>query len=311
LIRFLRQSALAIVLLLAASASTAQELDVFEISDFMDPRIRGAEFDKAGNRALEPGSDFRIWRAAMGGVMNYDWRTRPSDTDLKFLHVVGSYYSGLYQGNVKLTALQGSASTTMPRYRLTTQLARYRLTKIHDPLTKSIEKDSGRVLITTSFEQSSICGSSNNRSAARRACDTHTDYEIGAQLDTSVQLPRDRSVTGSVIMAFRNTAEDGPVFRGTYVNRLIDKSFDRYRVGTAFDVSVERASSSWKMGAVRVGVSYAIDIGGGMAANVAWTPTFVITEPGRRLHHELAFFVDRTIYSRIIPHPPTATHKTR
>jgi len=292
--RCLNRAALVIGLALAASAAAAQELDIFELSDFMDPRLRGAAFDKSGFAAIEHGSDFKIVRAVAGGVKNYDWRTRPSGRDVSFLHIVASHYSGLMQGNVKVTALGTPGDATLPRYRLTTQIARYMLSSVLDPNSKAAERYAGRFLATTSAEQT--------RSCHQNVCASHTDYEIGAQIDTSIPLRHGRSASGSLIAAFRNTAEEGRLFRATFVSRLADRSFKRVRVGAAFDVSAERASSLWKMGAVRLGMSYAYDIAAGVALNVAWTPSFVLPEPRRRLHNEVAFFVDRKLYSKIIPH---------
>jgi hypothetical protein len=294
------RAALVIILALAASAAVAQELDIFEINDFMDPRLRGATFDTDGVEIVDHGADFKIWRVVAGEVKNYDWRTRPSDRDLSFVHIVGSHYSGSWQENIKVTSLQTPSDSSLPRYRLTAQLARYMLSSVPNPATNEDENFAGRLLVTTSAEQSHICAKDQQNQSG---CTNHIDYEIDAQIDTTQQLPNGRIGTGSLIVAFRKTALDGSVFRATYVSRLADKSFDRNRLGVAFDLSTERASSSWRMGAARLPVLYSVDVAAAFALNIGWTPSFVLTEPGRRIHNEVALFIDRKVYSKIIRHP--------
>jgi hypothetical protein len=300
----LLRTAVAVLIALAASIAHAQELDIFELSDFMDPRLRGAQFDREGTLAISPGADFNIVRAVGGGVLNYDWRTRPTDTAVNFIHLVASHYSGLMQGNVKLTTMQAENGSSIPQYRISSQLARYMLTDDKNLDTGEIEKVAGRWLLTTALEQSRVCGSAKESRGQARVCHTHLDSEVGAQIDTEFPISRSgEKGTGSFIFAFRNTAEEGRIFRGTLVTRVTDKAFERTRVGIVFDASVERASSAWRFGAVRLGFSYAVDLAAGLAINFGWTPAFVTTEPGHRLHNEVAIFLDRTVFSKIIPRP--------
>jgi hypothetical protein len=308
-IRCTHRVALAIVLILVASAAFAQELDIFEITDFMDPRLRGLEFDNAGRDAIEHGSDFKIVRAVAGAARDYDWRTKPTGRDVQFVHITGSYYSGLMQGSIRLTTLNTPSDSSLPHYRLTTEVARYLLDTVQIPGSRLTQKMAERFLLTTSVEQTNVCKTGNDRGTSEQTqnvCHGHVDYEIGAQYDTSIPLGANRgSATGSLIVAFRISAEQGRIFRATYVGRVVDLGFDRMRVGVAYDVSAERASSSLRWGATRVSLLYAVDLAAGTAVNVAWTPTFILTEPGRRVHNEVALFIDRKLYSKIIPHPPS------
>lgn len=297
-----------------AASAAAQELDVFEITDFMDPRLRGTVFDADGVHAKEQGADFRIIRFDAGGVHNYDWRTEPTDENVHFMHVVGSYYSGLRQVNVKFTTLQTSDRSTLPEFRLEGQVARYELATV---LTAEhlIQKIAGRWAFSTAIERTRLCidsgevGNQTPSGIAHRTCSLHYGGEATAQLDDEFPLPNGRTNAGSLILTVRSTAAEGHVLRATYVSRLADKAYDRLRVGVAFDFSGERARAATHWGAVRLGLSGAVDLFAGVALNAVWTPTYNITERGRRVHNEVALFVDRKLYAKVFPHPPTRTQK--
>ena len=170
---------------LLSAAVGAQELDIFEVSDFVDPRLRGAKFNDEGTAATEPGADYFIIRAVAGGAANYSWRTVPSDANVAFFHVSSSYYRGLNQLNLKLTRVQSASDSSLPHWRATAQLAHYVLARN----TRSAVSDvAGRYLVTTSIEENRLCRGIG-RAVNTERCSRHFDTEIGLQVDSRFILP--------------------------------------------------------------------------------------------------------------------------
>jgi hypothetical protein len=97
---------LAILFVIAASANVhAQELDVYDVNDFVDPRALGAVTGPHG-RLTCPCDSFLVSRLIAGGVSDYMDVFRPTDSDASFLHLATSYYRGPWQLNWKWTQLQ-------------------------------------------------------------------------------------------------------------------------------------------------------------------------------------------------------------
>jgi len=112
----------------------AQELDIFDINDFVDPRELGARAEGRG-RLRCPCDPFFISRAMAGGVTRYVDVLRPTNTDVTFLHLATSYYRGPWQFNWKHTRLNAddfglndaavAVSLVTPENKNTVQAARY------------------------------------------------------------------------------------------------------------------------------------------------------------------------------------------
>ena len=115
----------AALLLLCAAAAVAQEFEIFDPNDFVDPRERGAVFAPTGMRLLSPGAAFSVVRVYGGIVSNYQWRDTPSGADLSFAHVVWNRYRDNWQLNLKLTTYDVQAGAQLPWYRGTVQFGRY------------------------------------------------------------------------------------------------------------------------------------------------------------------------------------------
>lgn len=118
-------------LLLAAFALQAQELDIFDANDFVDPRDLGATITPRGGIAC-PCNRFLVSRLFTGGATNYVDQLRPTDADVLFAHLATSYYTGRWQFNFKFSHLEdltneGSTGTftELPQRKATLQLGRY------------------------------------------------------------------------------------------------------------------------------------------------------------------------------------------
>ncbi len=134
----------AFVLLLGAVSLTAQELTIFDLNDFVDPRSLGAVATSKG-RFICPCSELLVSRVVLGWDQNFVNVTSASPVDVAFAHVAMSYYRGAWQGNAKVSVLRDvsspgdedfviispasnvppSATSAVPRQALALQLARY------------------------------------------------------------------------------------------------------------------------------------------------------------------------------------------
>jgi hypothetical protein len=275
-----------------AAAAQAQEFDTFDDNDFLDPRIRGAEFRSDGRRVRDPGTDFQIMRVATGGISNYTWRSQPTNTNVGFLQLTHSIYRGGYQANFKLTTLQAGSSAALPRYRATTQFARYFLTPIVNRMSKEREQIAGRLLVTASFEE--------NHGRAPGSAAPDYNMEIGAELDAAIPLPRGRSASGSLVWVRRELGEKvGRIQRLTYFYRFADRTyFNRLRMGISAGVGGEK-QAEWHWGAARLGVLSSMDMGRLGTMKLTWTPTVLPASSDRRVYQEIGLFVDRTLMKSV------------
>ena len=147
------RTAIATIILFALSATAgAQELDLFDPTDFIDPRERDGVFREGKIGLSEHGRPFWLVRAYGGRVADYQWRNTSTDADLTFAHVASSFYRGDKQLTVKFTAFRADEEAKIPAYRGTVQLGQYFLTR-RLPLGDATPGDpriSGRLLLTWS-----------------------------------------------------------------------------------------------------------------------------------------------------------------
>jgi hypothetical protein len=274
----------AAVLLFASVAAHAQELDVFDLSDFVDPRLHGAVFDEQG-RIVDPGQTYAVLRTTTGAIANYTWRNLPSDGEIGFLHLAKSTYKGANQRTLKLTAIGSDGSLDLPRIRATAQFGRYHVTPPSPRMVRSgiDEPMAGRWMLSAMVESLRGGGSSY-------------DAEISGSLDVITPLPGKRSTTGSVVFVSRKNDEGGWTHRTAYVYRLVNRTYfdDRVTVGATVAAGAER-TDSWHWATIRLSTRTSIEAGWLGRVNFVWTPTYLPIEQSRRLHHEVGFFIDRTL----------------
>jgi hypothetical protein len=128
----------ALALVIAASlcaGAQAQELDIYDLNDFVDPRMLGAVAAPHGQLNC-PCDPFLVSRLMAGGVANYVDVLRVTDSGASFVHLATSYYRGPWQVNWKSTQLNRedfgseptprfSSSAATPQNKNTFQLGRY------------------------------------------------------------------------------------------------------------------------------------------------------------------------------------------
>jgi hypothetical protein len=301
----MRAPLLTLLFLLTCAAAYAQELDIFDPTDFVDPRERGAIFRPGGFGITDPGAPFSIVRAYTGRVTDYQWRNAPTDADLSFLHLTSSRYWGDHQLNLKLTAFHADQNAQLPSLRGTVQFGRYfgqyfRLRG--DDTNADVEKRriAGRVLFTVSTEKNPFLG---DQSAVRR---DEYNHEFGMEMDVRLPLLHARKIDGSFIWMRRRVDKNAYTDRFSYLYRLHERTRSNGRLHLNMDVGIgaERANG-WHCCVTRAALTARFviplfDTG----VNVSYAPTYSPAgADGRRTHHELAIYLDRTVFAHLADMP--------
>lgn len=292
----------------------AQELDIFELNDFVDPRLRGVEMEDL--KVTSPGTNYQFFRAIFGGIANYTTRTKPTHADVGFVHLAGSLYSGMNQFNVRVTTLQEQGTGSRPLVRITGQFARYSFSSLEDSRDhnkKEIIAD--RYLLTSSVEERDICESTPVNvkpsqtprqptehvtfgGGAGTTCKRHIDSELAVQADSALG-PIGSSDLMMYSLGLRNTFEDGFVYRGTIGMRLLQLGSTQNGFRVAWDHSLENGRGSFHIGATRLAFGYSHRIMKGVTLHGVWQPSYVPRQPGRRVNHEFGVFLDTKLFARI------------
>src|SRR5438552_6345622 len=155
----MRRLIVAVLLLLCSAAALAQEFEIFDPNDFIDPRERGAVFAPTGMSLVAPGNPFSVVRVYGGIVSNYQWRDTPSGADLSFAHLVWNRYRDNWQFNLKMTTYDVQEGAHLPWYRGTIQFARYFAIPTNRALSVGARDEvraAGRILVTGSLEQNPL-----------------------------------------------------------------------------------------------------------------------------------------------------------
>lgn len=288
------------VSVVVVAAAAAQEFDIFDANDFLDPRVRGAVFsNKQCGQVRDSrcgidseGTPFTIGRIYAGRVGDYVWRNKQTKVDLNFIHLTTSVYRRENQFNAKLTLLDGEKDTGLPRYRGTLQYGYYFLTDSPDPEADAKDtsaRAAGRILVSASLEENGF---------ARAGGDTaghDYNYELGAQLDAYVRV-KGRSAIGSLVWVRRYAYDEGIVHRVTYFYRNGDLVKGPFRLSTSLGLGGEKVGE-WHWGALRAVLQVAIDIKPlRTTLNLVYAPSYVPRQSERRTHHEVAVFVDATVF---------------
>lgn len=279
------------ILLFVAVAANAQEFDVFDPNDFIDPRERGAVFKAGGFGTTAPGDEFTLLRAYAGRVSDYQWRNTPTNAELSFLHLTSNVYRGDKQLNLKLTVLDGNTEARVPAYRGRIQFGQYFVTASRKKDgSESDLRMSGRWLVTASAEENTLQARNDSRFL----------YEFGVELDGYVRYRR-ANIVGSVVWMRRKVAENQVIDRLTYVYRFPEGSIRNVRLNTSLGVGGER-STGWHWGATRalLVATYDLDVLHS-SINLAYGPTYVPGDRLRNVYHEVAFYVDSTLLARLKP----------
>ena len=279
-----------LALLFAIACGTAihaQEFDIFDASDFLDPRIRGVELvpDKNGIM-FKDDNRFLLTRVSFGAVSDYYWRIAPTGAEVLVTHVATSYYRGRHQVNVKLTNFNvrnaEEGDPVVPLRRLTVQWGMYWARPDPAPPKRTEPADGtpvilSRYLVSGSMEESQPFGD--------RARDR--SYELGGETDVRLPLA---NVVGTVSYTYRH-AVDGTQQRFAFVYRTGQHSLHRLRIDTSIGYVAQRAER-WRWGNIRPVIHARIPIEKlSTRIHFAYGPTISVIG-GVRVRHEVAAFVD-------------------
>jgi hypothetical protein len=294
-----------------AAAVHAQELDLFDPNDFIDPRERGAVFKDSGFGTSEPGDAFTLTRAYAGRVSDYQWRNTPTNADLSFAHLTTNFYRGDKQLNLKLTVLEGNTEARVPAYRGTIQFGQYFVTSERNAGASKGDSDlrmSGRWLVTLAAEENTLTPQPQLRANAEFGAGASSSdpddptflYEFGFEVDGYLRYRR-AGVVGSIVWMRRKVAENQVIDRLTYVYRLPERPVGNVRLNASLGFGGER-NDGWQWGATRalLVASYDIERLNG-SVNLAYGPTVVPGARHRNVYHELAVYVDSTLLARLKP----------
>jgi len=280
----MRAALLALVILTAAVAA-AQEIDIFDPTDFVDPRARGTVFQKDGLGVEENGMNFALVRVYGGRVFDYQWRNTSTEANPYFVNLTSSFYRGDRQFNLKLTKFSADSATSIPTLRTTFQAGQYFLAS----------NIASRVLATVAVERNPYSSGEIHRERYQ--------YEFGLQTDVEIRFPKPIGsldhIDGSFIWMRRRISEHTYVDRLSYLYRFRERqrSNGRLQLNASLGFGAERANG-WQCCLAR-GVFTAtyivprIHVG----VNAAFAPTFSPAGGGRRSHHEVAIYLDRTVLS--------------
>lgn len=299
----MKRLAAAAVLLLCAAAGRAQEFEIFDPNDFIDPRERGAVFAPTGMSILSPGSPFSIVRVYGGRVTNYQWRDTPTSAEVTFAHVVWNRYRDNRQFNLKLTTYDVERGTRLPWYRGTIQVARY----FALPTDRGMKvgagdsvRAAGRILFTGSLEQNPLRGTSVRSRVV--------DHSFGAELDGFLRTTK-FSTSGSLVWTRRIVDNGSYADRVVYYYRgpQITQLDDRLRFSADLACGGDH-TDRWRWGAVRLIATTSIDLPTAAGkrlgtVNLAYGPSYFPGSPTGRTHRELAIYLDRTIMAHLLPLP--------
>lgn len=132
------------LLLFAPAFVLAQPVAVFELDDYLDPRLLGTEFREDGG--IEPGYRFVVGELLAGTISDFEHQGFYSTGETEFAHVTARLYQGRSQFNLLATVFDprtspvfgrgseeapgtipgGERARVIPDYRLRLQYGRYR-----------------------------------------------------------------------------------------------------------------------------------------------------------------------------------------
>jgi len=285
---------LAIVFLVGVSAAaSAQEFDIFDRSDFLDPRLRGVALvpDPRGIMFRDE-SPFLLSRLSFGRVSDYYWRTAPTGADVTVAHVATSYYRGRHQFSLKLTHFSTNSGSDadvalIPRNRVTLQWAAYHARPDPSPPKDS---DEAPVILTRYVFSASVEDPQNSDNSSV----TQRNYELGGEMD--VRVPG-INVIGTLSYAHRHAA-NGTTQRFAFVYRTGQSDFRRLKIDTSIGY-VAQKGDHWQWGNVRPAIHFRIPLDrASTAIHIAYAPTISVIG-GVRVRHEIAAFLDRSLIAHV------------
>lgn len=295
----------AAVFLLLVLPAAAQEFEIFDPNDFIDPRERGAVFTPDGFHLEKEGDRFSIIRAYVGRVTDYQWRETPTNTNVTFVHLVWGRYQANHQFNVKLTLFNVGREAGVPRVRTTVQFARYFAIPVqsHSVGTNDPVRFGGRLLFSGALEENPL------RRIAGQSSRRLFDYEGGVELDSYLRVSnhlhkrwKDLSALGSFVWARRSIENHKFADRFIYYYRGPELMVfhELVRLSPNAGGGAEHTVGHWH-GAVRLVANAAIAIPHFEGSlNFTYAPTYLPGREGKRTFNEFGIYIDRTLMAHVL-----------
>jgi hypothetical protein len=309
------KTSFALLLLLASAlcaSMQAQELDIYDIDDFVDPRQLGAVVGPYG-RLTCPCDRFLVSRLMGGGVANYIDVFRPTAADATFIHLATSYYRGPWQANWKLTRLsredflsderpiRETDITRTPQHKSTLQLARY---LAFGPAASATVIRMEATWTALQYQHRAIDPATGGVEVDRRY-----EHEVGFEGDIPWRIGGLPLITSLVYVGrFRPANEVNTLAhrRVTLLQRAPRLSVGRWSLDTAVAVGSVNADGNWSDLMVQPSlhvVSPTIP-GVNMRVNIRYAPAFGGLAPPPRGQqrqspntNQFAIFIDRAMFA--------------
>jgi hypothetical protein len=235
---------------LLATAARGQELDVFDINDFVDPRELGATI--VDGRFQCPCRDFLVSRLMTGAAYEYVDLTRTTNQDAFFAHLATSYYTGPWQFNLKTSELRKisdeprqrfSVGGLLPHSKTSLQLARY----------WAIGRQAERAVIRTQLNFGFIqyrFPRIDRRTGKLGSYQSRVDRELGLEIDTSLPV-FGHQLNGSInyvglIPSGAPFSEIKHLQRVTYVYRFPRWHFHRWSLDPTLAAGAVVKDNHWR-----------------------------------------------------------------
>lgn len=247
----MRRALLSVAALLVAHGALAQQVAIFELNDFVDPRLHGSELlpedpdhKTSGERGFKGGDTVVISRLTQGAVNNYWWQDRHTNVTTAFSNLTTSYYREDRQISGSLQYMNLPDAANVPQWRGTLAYATYGGEPSKEDKTAL---DISRTLFfltvesTRSFvnDVSFIEGNPFTTHHQVRS----TDYEAGMQSDVSFTI-NGKEEFGTFILAGRFGSKRTQ--RISYVDQTAQFG-TTVRLILGFALGVER-TPSWTVG---------------------------------------------------------------
>ena len=282
-----------------AARGVAQELDVYDLNDFIDPRQRGAMFDESGS-LNSPGDTFTLVRAMLGTVADYTTHTGPTSEQTRFIYLTSAHYWGSHQANLKVTRLSADTNAVIPGYRASLEYGHYfsisRMPAVNDAGVKELVWVPERFLLRAMTEQVRAGGGSREYGRYNR--------ELTMGLDAALPFGKKSQAIGTWTLTYRDEPGEHPIFRWTYLSRFPPFHVGQVRTEIDFGYGWEKTESlHWAP--TRIVVLSSLDVHSlGGSLNVAWVPTYAPASAERRFFQEVSIFVDFRLFARLKAVPP-------
>jgi hypothetical protein len=298
----------AFVLALAGPAATpAQPVAVFELDDYLDPRLLGARVTEEDK--IEPGNRFLVTELITGAISDFEHQGLYSEGRTEFAHLAAKLYSGRRQFNVLATVFDPRFSPRFGRERNEAPGAIPSAERARVIPDERIRLQYGWYSFNPGTSEDGFIDRFLLSAGAARTAAGDRIYDLGLVVDLPMSFD-DKNLLGSLGYDWRIVDGGFNQHRILYFYRWgNDAVFDRFG-GPFSPISLpvrlsfggERSENHWRMAPLRLelGVEVPIEILR-TTLHLTYAPSFRLGSQGfqQELNHELAAFLEVIPLSRV------------